>query len=884
VIAALGAGGMGEVYKARDTRLDRTVAIKVLPSDVASDADARARFEREARAIAALDHPHICSIYDVGSSDGVHYLVMPHLEGQTLTARLVRGPLPLNEALKIATEIADALDKSHRHGIVHRDLKPANIMLTKTGAKLLDFGLAKLKPTATPVSMSGLTRMATATETARGTILGTLQYMSPEQVEGREADGRSDIWALGAVICEMVTGAPPFQGDTPASVIGAILKDQPPRLSARQPLTPPLLDRAVSQSLEKDADDRWQSVADFRRALMWVSDNTAQHTAASSAARPFRNIASLAIGVLMLLFIVAMAPGWLAHFREGAPSLVRLSVVPPPNTTFSSPPASVVAPQVAISPDGRYLTFVAETSQGRPSLWIRSLDAVVSQELAGTEDAIYPFWSPDSQSIGFFAGGKLKTIEVARGSPKTLSDAPLDSRGGTWSRDGTIIFAPAANDVLYRIAATGGTVTPVTRFDSSRKENSHRFPSFLPDGRHFLYTTRSEDQAHWGISIASLDSPDGKSVIEETQWSAQFVPPGNILFVRGSTLMAQPFDVTKFMVIGHATAIAENVGTTTTAYGAFSASQTGVLVHAAPIELPGELRWFDRTGATSGLAAPAARYIDFELSPNDDALAMSRVEPGVNTADIWVLDLARKISTRFTNDPLQEASALWSPDGRFLLFRSNRQGTTAMYQRRSAGTEAEQLILKAGTNLIPSDWSADAKFIVYTNTNSIASGFDIWVWPTSGDSKPGLAVRTRSNAMHGRLSPDSRWLAYASDESGEMQVYVQPFPATGERKQISSDGGSEPRWRRDGSEVFYLSSSHSLMSVPIPGRNAFNAGVPKALFQTRVPLSANPYRSNYAVTGDGQRFLVNARLDDVPSPITVILNWPTLLNKTDTSK
>jgi serine/threonine protein kinase len=877
VIAALGAGGMGEVYKALDTRLDRTVAIKVLPGEVASDPDARTRFEREARAVAALDHPHICAIYDVGSIDGVHYLVMPQLEGQTLAARLAKGPLQFDEALQIATEIADALDRAHRHGIVHRDIKPANIMLTKAGSKLLDFGLAKLKPTTGPISMSGMTRMATAPETAHGTILGTLHYMAPEQVEGREADGRSDIWALGTVVYEMITGSRPFQGDTPASVIGAILKDQPPRLSERQPLTPLLLERAVSQSLEKDADDRWQSVADFRRALLWVADSTSQRAAGPSAIRPRRRIASLAIGGLMLLVVVAMAPGWLDHSREGAPALVRLSVVPPPKTTFSSPPASVVAPQLAISPDGRYLTFVVETSQGRPSLWIRSLDGLESRELAGTEDAIYPFWSPDSRSIGFFAGGKLKTLDITGGSPKTLSEAPLDSRGGTWSRDGTIVFAPAANDVLYRIASTGGMATPVTRFDSSRKENSHRFPSFLPDGRHFLYTTRSEDQAYWGISIASLDAPDGKPVVDGTQWSAQFVPSGHILLVRDSTLMAQPFDVTKAVVTGDAKALAENVGTTTTAYGAFSASQTGVLVHAAPIELPGELRWFDRTGAAVGLAAPAAEYIDFELSPDEGAVAMSRVEPEVNTADIWVLDLARKISTRFTNDPLQEASVLWSPDGRVLVFRSNRQGTTAMYERRSGGTEAEQQILKAGTNLIPSHWSADAKFIVYTNTNSITAGFDIWVWPTSGDTKPALAVRTPANAMHGRLSPDGKWLAYASDESGEMHVYVQPFPGTGEKRQISSEGGSEPRWRRDGRELFYLSSSHSLMSVSIPGGNAFNAGVPQALFQARVPLSGNPYRTNYTVTRDGQRFLVNARVDDAPMPITVTLNWPTLL-------
>ena len=881
VVSALGAGGMGEVYKARDTRLDRTVAIKVLPNRVSGDPDLRARFEREARAIAALDHPHIGGIYDVGNIDGTHFLVMPHLDGQTLAARLEKGPLPLDQALKIATEIADALDKAHRQGIIHRDLKPANVMLTKSGSKLLDFGLAKLRTTAGPIAISEMTQLPTRPpETAHGMILGTVQYMAPEQLEGREADARSDIWALGAVIYEMVTGTRPFQGNTPASVIGAILKDKPPPISSRQPLSPSMLDRAVARCFEKDPDARWQSAADFQRVLGWVGDGVLVSRAGSPRRSSFglRLWLPLAAAATLLIGFLTLLPGWWAHRGERPPEVLQLSVLPASGTTFSRPPASVVAPQIAISPDGRLIAFVAQAPRGRPNLWVRSLGDSEAQLLRGTEDAIYPFWSPDSRSLGFFAEGKLKTIEIGGGPARTLSDAPLDSRGGTWGRDGTILFAPTAASGLFRIAAAGGTASQVTKFDVSRGENSHRFPAFLPDGRHFLYTTRNARQEHWGVSMASLDLPVGTPLIERTDWSAQFAPPGYIFFLRAGTLMAQPFDFNRLSITGEAVAVAGDVGATTTGYAAFSASHTGVVAHAKNIVLPGELRWLDRSGNPAGTVGTPAEYLDFELSPDERTIAVSRVDPKLTSADVWLLDLARNVTTRFTVDPQTDASALWSPDGGRIVFRSNRHGFSELYQKRSSGTEPEQPILDPEANLISSDWSSDGKLIVYTKTSSTA-GFDIWVWPTDGRAKPHLAVHTALNAMHGRLSPNGRWLAYASDESGELQVYVQPFPPTGEKRTISADGGSEPRWRRDGNELFYLSSSNKLMSVAIPGGNAFDFGVSKALFDVHVPLTGNPYRSNYAVTADGQRFLVNTRIDDAPSPINVILNWTALLKK-----
>ena len=522
IVAAIGAGGMGQVYRARDTRLDRSVAVKLLSPDIGGDVDSRVRFEREARVVAGLDHPHICGIFDVGETGGTHFIVMPLLEGQTLAARVEKGRLPLDQVVRIASEIADALDAAHRHGVVHRDLKPANIMLTRSGAKLLDFGLAKLKGPAGPISMSAMAQLATdAPDTARGVILGTVQYMSPEQLEGKDPDSRSDIWALGAVIYEMTTGTRPFNGDSPASVIGAILKDEPSPLAERQPSAPPMLDRIVSRCLMKDRNERWQSAADLRQALAWVTLNSGSQKAPVAPSRgKARHYLPHAAALGAVIGALAMLPGWWTHRREGPAPLLQLTIPPPPGMTFSSPPASVVTPQIATSPDGRQVAFIAQAPRGRPALWMRQLDAADAQLLRGTEDATYPFWSPDSRSIGFFARGKLNVIDVAGGPARTLSDSPLDSRGGAWAQDGTIVFSPMGVTGLFRIPTTGGTAITATEFQPSREENSHRFPSFLPDGRHFLFVTRSTQQRHWGVSLASLDSPAGQPLIGNTEWAA----------------------------------------------------------------------------------------------------------------------------------------------------------------------------------------------------------------------------------------------------------------------------------------------------------------------------------------------------------------------------
>jgi serine/threonine protein kinase len=874
LLASLGAGGMGEVFKARDTRLERSVAIKVLPAGLASDPDARARFDREARAIAALNHPHICTLHDIGDLDGTAFLVMELVQGETLAQRLERGPLPEEQALRIASEIADALEKAHRAGIVHRDLKPANIMLTKSGAKLLDFGLAKLKLPVAPISMSAMGRLATTSDgTTPGLILGTVPYMAPEQVEGKEADARTDVWALGTVLYEMLAGSKPFTGETPASVIGAILKDTPSPLPRES--SSPLVAGVIARCLEKDAADRWQSAGDVEHALRLVPDRLLASRVVPARRRLWPVVAAL---VGLAAIGAAMAPGWIEHAREAPPGVSRLSVMLPANVTLSAPPASLVAPQVALSPNGRLLAFVAEAPGSRPAIWVRPFDTGIAQPLAGTSDASYPFWSPDGESLAFFAQGKLRTIKVSGGPAISLSDAPTDSRGGTWGRDGTILFAPSPSGVIYRIAATGGPAVPATRFDVSRAENSHRFPFFLPDGRHFLYTVRSSITNNWGLALGSLDLPDGRLLTRLTSTSGQFVAPHHLLFLRGAALVTQQLDVSAGSLIGEPVVLAEPVGSTSTAYSAFSVSPSGQLVYASRLDLNGQLRWFDRAGRELGAIAGTSEYLDFELSPNDAAIAVSRVDEIGGNADVWTIDVARGVSTRLTTDATNDASAVWSPDGNAIVFRSNRRGNSDAFLKRAGGAGPEEHYFGEGTNLIITDWSRDGRWIVFTSTR--ATGFEVRAWPTSGQGGSVTAARTILNAVHGRLSPDGKWLAYASDESGRWQVFVEPFPSTGDRRQISAEGGSEPRWRRDGQELFYLNSDMKMMSVSLPGGNALAPGVTQVLFQTAVPLTGNPYRSNYAVTADGKRFLVNVRLGaNTLSTLNVIQNWPALLGQ-----
>ena len=896
VISALGAGGMGEVYKARDTRLDRTVAIKILSSHVAGDLDARTRFEREARAVAALDHPHICGIYDVGSADGTHYLVMPHLEGQTLAARIGKGPLPLDQALKIATEIADALDKAHRQDIIHRDLKPANIMLTKTGSKLLDFGLAKLRSRAGPISMSGMTRIDTrASATGRGVILGTVQYMAPEQVEGKEADARSDIWALGAVVYEMVTGTRPFPGDTPASVIGSILKDEPPPVSARQPLVPRALDHLISTCLAKEPDQRWQSAADVARELSWIALAPRDLVAAPVEARTnFRTLRGWVTAVVLLVALgLSLVRGrWFDLATEIAEPEVY-SIYAPPGHVFSGASASVPAPQLAVSPDGRHLVFVAAEAQGQPFLWLRTFSNPdpKSRRLPGTERAETPFWSPDSKTVAFFAAGQTMRVDVDGSKPaEAIGPAQVDMRGGTWNSSGTILYSPPGNIGLRSIALDGRNLPPVNLKDSLGGFETARWPVYLPGGEHFLFMNRDANPERKGIYVGSLRDSNPRRVVD-SDWGAQYAQ-GYLLVIRESRLMAQRFDPSTRSPTGSAETIAQPVAGASTGLGSFSISPT-VLAYSAGFLAASELRWIDRKGASGALAAEAGDYVDLRLSPNDLHLAFSRTDKRNQAPDILVRDLKRETNSQVTSGPLTDSAPLYSPSGDQIIFRSNRAGAhLELFRTRPiAGAEvetiysAEQIRSAHGSNpsnLVPTDWSAhDGGFVIY-HVATGPTGHDVWALPLTGAREPVAVASTDNNEVQGSVSPDGRWIAYASDQLGRYEIYVQsfPHPKAGGRQTVSIGGGTQPRWSRESAELFYLRADGWLMTVDVRTGSTFVPGKQTALFPTPLSTTMNTFRMDYVPARDGQRFMMKIPTQGAPAPsITVVRSWTAMLKK-----
>jgi len=872
---------MGEVYRARDTRLDRTVAIKVLPSEVAGDSDLRARFEREARAVAALDHPHICGIYDVGSVDGTHYLVMPHLEGQTLAARLEKRPLPFDEALRIAAEIADALDKAHRQGIVHRDLKPANIMLTKAGSKLLDFGLAKLRPTAGPISMSGMSQLATrAPETAHGMILGTVQYMAPEQVEGKDVDARTDIWALGAVIYEMVTGTKPFHGDTPASVIGSILKDEPKAIGAVQPLTPPLMEHIVRRCLAKNPDERWQTAADLMRDLKWIGEGSA--TPAAAPARTRERMAWSLAGLAVLAAAVLMVPSAL-YLRRTAPELLltRFEIPTPP----TGDPASF-----ALSPDGRQLAFVA-TAEGESRLWVRPLEDLTAHLLTGTEGASFPFWKPDGKAIGFFAGGKLKRIDLGGGTPRVLTDAPVP-RGGTWSRDGFIVFAPSAFGPLMRVVENGGIAVATTQFAAG--DGSHRWPQMLPDGRHFLFFMSFGRSDARGVYVGTLDG--GKSTrVLSAETAAVFAPPGTLLVVQQGVLVALRFDPERGIVSGQPIPVAQGVGTDPgVGRGAFSVSASGVLAHRASGAQRRQLVWVDRAGSELGAeTSPDENALgNPELTLDGKRVAVQRAVQG--NVDVWLIDVGRGVPNRYTFDSGADGDPVWSPDGSRVVFRSSRKLVHDLFEMPSNIVGAERSLLETAEPKVPLHWSHDGSVLIYASQNP-KTGSDLWALSLHSDprtstiaGKTDPVVQTVYDEWDGQFSPDGRWVAYESNESGPFEVYVRKFPDPVLQRRVSIAGGTQPRWRPDGKELFYVAPDTRLMAVPIKmGRDkpTLEAGTPVPLFATRLASGSGistviGMRPQYAVAADG-RFLMNVTLDaGAAAPITVVLNWDAnLLNR-----
>jgi serine/threonine protein kinase len=879
ILSAIGAGGMGEVYKARDTRLDRIVAIKVLPAHLAGRAELRERFEREAKTIASLNHPHICTLYDTGHQDNIDFLVMEYVEGETLAQRLVKGSLPIQQVLQYAIEIADALDKAHRKGITHRDLKPGNIMLTKSGTKLLDFGLAKLTQEAAPaIPDSQLPTMKSAI-TGEGTILGTLQYMAREQVEAKEVDARTDIFAFGAVVYEMATGRKAFEGKTSASVMAKILEAEPPSMASLQPMTPPALDRVVKKCLAKEPEKRWQAASDVCDELKWIAEGGSQPGSAAPVGVQRKGRERLAWSVTVGVLLAALALSAFAYLQR-APQGVQTTrfFVSPPETRTLAQTGTVTTGSTAplsVSPDGRRITFVAGSLDGKYLLWVRSLDALTAQALAGTEGASSPFWSPDSTALGFFAGGKLKKIDISGGPPITLSDAP-DSRGGTWSRDGVIVFNPGNRTALQKVSASGGAPTAATVL--AQGEVGHYRPSFLPDGKHFLYRGSTGSEMSGPIYLGSLDSPERKLLLTADA-SNVFYSQGHLLFLRETTLMAQPFDLRRLALTASAFPIAENIQTQGNfpPSGVFSASENGVLVYQGGGATANfQLVWFDRTGKQIGVLGEPAAYNSLELSPDGRQASVSIPDESGKGRDIWLYDVARGLRTRFTFDRANALASIWSPDGSRVVFNSGRNGHLDMYQKASSGAGVEEVLVEGSLDKYPTSWSPDGRFILYDSIGGSTS-LNLFVLPLFGDRKPFPFLQTQFNEVSGRFSPDDRWVVYSSNESGRYEVYVAPFPGPGGKWQISTAGGDWPRWRSDGNEIFYLAPGRGLMAAAVNGKgSSFEVGAVKPLFQTR----ATGLEDRYAVSSDGQRFLINTAPEQAASaPITVVLNWAAELKK-----
>ena len=854
IIALLGSGGMGEVYKARDRRLDRTVAIKVLSAHIDS-ADTRDRFNREARTVSSLTHPNICALYDVGSKDDALYLVMEYLEGETLAARLTRGPLPVEKVFEYGIQIADALDHAHRHGVVHRDLKPGNVMITRSGAKLLDFGLA------TTLAFPETSRVSQIS-THSMTIVGTAQYMAPELLEGKEADARSDIFAFGALLYEMATGRRAFQGNTQAVIIAGILEREPPPISSLDLRMPLALTHLVQTCLSKDPEERRQSAHDVLLELKWMAQDVSQLGGPALVPRRVKRARRLWIAASGLA-AVALVLGWLYYQRrpEELP-MVRTSVLAPEKTTF------VASSLPAISSDGRKLAF-ASSAERRGQLWVRELDSLAANAVAGTEGANDPFWSPDGRAVAFFAAGKLKKVELRGGPAVVLCDA-LQGRGGTWSPNGTIVFAPNTNGPLYRVPSTGGNPTPVTTLDQSREEVSHRFPWFLPDGHHFLFTGRSTDPAKNAIYVGDTESNQQRRIAPVSS-NAAYAPPGFLLFVRERVLMAQFFNARSFQLSGEPFPIAEPVDFITgNVQGSFSVSQNGTLAYySAGAGLNSRLTWFDRGGKALGNVGPAGSYFAPALSPDGGTLAADILDSQTGTYDLWLYDLARNTGSRFTTDPKHDDHPIWSPDGTRIAFSSDRKGHYDLYQKSVNGAEKEELLLESPLPKFPSDWSKDGRFIVYYQLDP-KTKFDLWLLPRSGDAgsrKPVPLLQTPFNESWAKISPDGRWLAYTSDETGSSEVYVQSFPSLGGKWKVSVDGGSRPVWRRDGKELFYIGTNLKLMAATVKPGSSFQTSSSKPLFDTRLTSSRL-----FDVSQDG-RFLVINPIEEPTPPMTVVVNW-----------
>jgi eukaryotic-like serine/threonine-protein kinase len=865
--APLGVGGMGEVYRAKDTRLNRTVAIKILPAHLSDDPVRKQRFEREAKTISSLNHPHICVLYDVGHQDGTDYLVMECVEGETLAKRLEKGPLPLEQVLKYGAQIADALDKAHRSGIVHRDLKPGNIMLTPSGVKLLDFGLAKpAAPVLTGTTLTAASPRSPMTE--EGTIVGTFQYMSPEQVEGKELDGRSDIFSLGAVLYEMVTGKKAFEGKSQLSVASAILEKDPQPISTAKPTTPPTLDHVVIRCMAKDPEERWQSGRD----LKWALELTIGPHSTMRARAPWRTVWT----ILATAIIVAAVALWSLWPRSQPIEHVMLfHVEPPEGADF----IFGVGGGNAISPDGRIVAFVA-ASTGSPRLWIRSLDATVARELSGTENAQFPFWSPDSKSVGFFANGRLQRLDLAGGPPVTLAPAP-NGRGAAWGSKGIIIFAPNAATSLWKVSENGGPFTPLTAVEQAKGENTHRWPLFLADGQRFIYYTRGETAESGSLYLSSLERPQARALIVRGIFAGAAYSPAHgkhpeyLYWLRERTLMAQPFDSQHARFSGDAVAVlgAEAISSISSAPGnvrpSVSVSNDGTILFATGSGRY-QLTWFNREGKVLSTEGEPDRYVSLRISPDGKSIATVLADSSGHS-DLWLVDLSRVIPSRLTFKGAFGTGA-WSPDAR-------RIGYHILLGRKllatsTSGGGREETVLQSQNAIYLNDWSPDGRYLVYTQLSQDGRN-ELWLLSLNDGGKPIPFLQTSFNELQGEVSPDSRWIAYTSDESqGYDEVYATSFPSGGPKWRVSNGGGSFPRWSRNSKELFYRALDGTLMVTSVREvPHGLEFGRPSALFRISEPQGIVCYP--YDIASDGQRILtlVPRKVGTDSGFLTVLLNW-----------
>jgi Tol biopolymer transport system component len=875
IISPAGAGGMGEVYKAKDTRLDRIVAIKILPSHSADNPDLRQRFEREAKAISSLNHPNICTLYDIGQQNGADYLVMEFIDGETLATRLQQGPLSIADLLRFATQIADALDKAHRQGLVHRDLKPGNVMLTKEGAKLMDFGLARLLPTSGIVEgVSGITR--TTPLTGEGTILGTLQYMAPEQLEGKEADARSDLFAFGAVLYEMATGKRAFDGKSQASLIASILKEEPRPVSQLLPMSPPMLDRVIKQCLEKDPDHRWQSSGDLKRALQWVSEGGSQVgiPIPVSARRRLREkvLWGLTIGLAVCATASTVLYLRLATRQVG---VVRSHLVASPTTEVAR---IGLGPDIALSPDGNQVAFVArDSAKNAPTLRVRPLNSLTALEMPGSEGASYPFWSPDSRFVAYFGNGKLKKVLAAGGPSQTLCEAPA-GRGGTWNHDDIILFSPDWVDLLYKVPAGGGKPVQVTVRDSAHNDFTHRWPFFLPDGDHFLFFCRTNGDAGGeedAICMGSLNSPK----VERLFYARSNIEYANgyLLFIQDGVLMARRFDPGSRKLLGDAFPLAEQVAELKSlSQGVFSASTTGNLVYfSGDVRQGSQLLILDRNGTELDTLGESVRQYKPKASPDQNFVAVDQEDANTANTDIWLYDIARNIHTRLTFDSAMDLSPVWSPDGQRIAFSSGRYNRTGLYSISISGSDTAKLL--CSTPVLPDvhSWSSDGKIILFSYASSGST--DIWSVLVSDTASATPYLSSKFSEYDPYISPDGRWVAYVSDETGTEQVYVAAFPKPSGKWQISVKDGDRPRWSKDGRQLYFLDNDDYIWVVTVDGTGtSFKPGKPERLLH----IDAARPGQIYDVFADNKRFVVNtAPTQRNSNSYVLIQNWPEVLKK-----